>query len=61
MEKEKKKVRPQDVWSAKNGYISKSYKLKKDVVEEFKEACDRVGVSQASQLTKLMKEFSEKH
>ena len=39
------------------GLINKSYKLKKDVVEEFKETCDNLGVSQASALTSLMKQF----
>ncbi len=54
---EKKKRRPQDVWNEKAGYVSKSYKLKQDVVDDFKEACDRAGVSQASQITTMMKEF----
>ena len=39
------------------GLISKSYKLKRDLVEQFAEACDKAGVSQAAQLTKMMKEF----
>lgn len=54
---EEKKVRPQDRWNAKVGLISKSYKLKKDVVEQFAEACERAGVSQAGQLTKMMLDF----
>lgn len=54
---EEKKVRPQDRWNAKAGLISKSYKLKKDVVEQFAEACERAGVSQAGQLTKMMLDF----
>lgn len=58
---EEKKVRPQDIWNKKAGYISKSYKLKREVVEDFKKACDRAGVSQASQITKMMKEFCEKN
>lgn len=56
---EEKKVRPQDKWNEKAGYISKSYKLKKDMVDAFAEACDKVGVSQAGQITKMMKEFIE--
>lgn len=40
--------------------MSKSYKLKREVVEEFARACEEEGVSQASQLTKMMKEFVEK-
>ncbi len=58
MEQEKK-IRPQDKWNAKAGYISKSYKLKKDVVEDFAEACKKAGVSQAGKLTEFMKEFSK--
>lgn len=56
---EEKKIRPQDKWNAKAGLISKSYKLKKDLVDQFAEACEKAGVSQASQLTKMMKEFVE--
>lgn len=58
---EKKKKRPQDVWNEKAGYVSKSYKLKRDVVKEFKEACDRAGVSQAAQLTAMMKAFAKEN
>lgn len=57
MTEENKKIRPQDKWNAKAGYISKSYKLKKDLVEQFAEACNKAGVSQAGQLSKMMKEF----
>ncbi len=57
---EQKKERPQDRWNKKAGYVSKSYKLKKDIVEAFAEACDTAGVSQASQLTKMMQEFVER-
>lgn len=56
---EEKKMRPQDRWNAKAGLISKSYKLKKELVEEFAKACDEAGVSQAGQLSKMMKEFCE--
>lgn len=44
----------------KVGIVSKSYKLRKEVVEQFAEACRKAGVSQSAQLTKIMKEFSEK-
>lgn len=46
-------------YEAKIGLISKSYKLKREVVETFAEACNKAGVSQASQLTKMMTEFIE--
>lgn len=54
---EEKKIRPQDKWNKKAGLISKSYKLKDTLVKEFAETCDKVGVSQAGQLSKMMQEF----
>ena len=44
-------------YQKKAGLINKSFKLKKDVVEEFKETCTALGVSQDSALTGLMKQF----
>lgn len=44
-------------YEAKAGWISKSYKLKKDVVERYATACDKAGVSAAGQLTKMMEQF----
>ena len=44
-------------WNKKAGYVAKSYKLKKDTVEAFAEACKKAGVSQAGQLTKMMNDF----
>lgn len=46
-------------YEKKVGFVSKSYKLKQETVEQFAEACDKAGVSQAGQLTKMMKEFIE--
>ncbi len=57
MAEENKKIRPQDKWNAKAGYMSKSYKLKRELVEQFAETCEKAGVSQAGQLSKMMKEF----
>ena len=54
-----KTIRPQDKWNAKAGYISKSYKLKRDVVESFAKACEQAQTSQAGQLTKMMQQFIE--
>lgn len=48
---------PQDRWQRKAGYISKSYKLKKELVDEFKETCEKAGKSQAEVLTELMNGF----
>lgn len=44
-------------YAKKAGWISKSYKLKKDVVDEYTQACKRAGVSAAGQLTTMMKSF----
>lgn len=46
-------------YEAKAGWVSKSYKLKKEVVEAFAEACEKKGVSAAGQLTEMMKQFIE--
>ncbi len=46
-------------YAKKAGWISKSYKLKRNVVEEFAEACDAAGVSQAGQIMKMMQQFIE--
>lgn len=56
---EEKKSRPQDKWDAKAGLISKTYKVNKEVAEEFKAACKKSGVAMGTQLTKMMKEFIE--
>lgn len=57
---EEKKIRPQDKWNAKAGLISKSYKLKRELVEAFADACEKAGVSQAGQLSRMMSDFIEK-
>lgn len=46
-------------YNEKIGMVSKSYKLKKGLVEEFAKACEKAGVSQAAQLSKMMKEFCD--
>ena len=58
---EEKKIRPQDKWNAKAGLISKSYKLKREIVEAFADACEKAGVSQAGQLSRMMSDFIEKN
>ena len=44
-------------YEAKAGWISKSYKLKKETVEAFAKACDKAGVSQAGKLPEMMNAF----
>ena len=49
----KAQTKATDKWQKKVGIISKSFKLKK----ELKEACEKAGVSQAAQISKMMREF----
>jgi hypothetical protein len=44
-------------YQKKVGYISKSYKLKKEVVDSFARACESNGVSQSAMITKLMNDY----
>ena len=57
------KPKPQTIatekYAKKAGWMSKSYKLRREVVEAFAEACEKEGVSQAHQLTEMMKAFVE--
>lgn len=46
-------------YEKKAGWLSKSYKLKKEIVDDFAEACEKRGVSQASELMKFMQQFTE--
>lgn len=44
-------------YEQKAGFVSKSYKLRRELVDDFAEACEKAGVSQASQLTTMMRKF----
>lgn len=46
-------------YEEKAGWMSKSYKMKRETVEAFADACKKAGVSQAGQLMKMMKAFIE--
>ena len=46
-------------YQKKAGYMSKSYKLKRELVEQFEDACMRADVSQAGKISELMKSFIE--
>ena len=48
-------------YQKKKGLISKSYKLERDTVEAFAEACDNAETSQAKELSKFMKRYIRKH
>lgn len=54
---EDNKKRPQDRWNEKNHYIAKSFKMRQELAEEFKKACDAKGVSQSGQIVKMMTDF----
>ena len=51
------KQTPQQKWDAKAGYICKSFKMYKSLADDFKAACEKKGVSQAAQISKLMQGF----
>jgi len=55
-----KKVRPQERWDKKNGYISKSFKMYKSIADDFRVACEKAGCSQASVIQELMKDYINK-
>lgn len=46
-------------YQKKAGYMTKGFKLKREIVEQFEDACRKNGVSQASQITEMMKKFVE--
>jgi len=48
-------------YHAKKGLISKSYKLPRDTVDLFAEACEAAETTQAKELIKFMKRFINKH
>lgn len=46
-------------YQQKIGLIAKSYKIKKELADDFAKACETAGVGQAAQISKMMKEFIE--
>lgn len=44
-------------YQKKAGYMTKGFKLKRDVAERFEAACEKAGVSQAGKITELMENF----
>lgn len=47
-------------YSKKVGLISKSFRLKKDLCERFKNACEKNGESQAAVISAFMNEYIKK-
>lgn len=48
------KYKAQAAYAQRNGLVTKSYKLKQSIADDFKAACDKDGRSQASVLQELM-------
>ncbi|MDD5986869.1 MAG: chemotaxis protein [Eubacteriales bacterium] len=46
-------------YQKKAGYMTKGFKIKRNVAERFKAACEKAGVSQAAKITEMMTAFSE--
>lgn len=44
-------------YEAKAGWMAKSYKLKRELVEQFASACETAGTSQSKQLSVMMQAF----
>lgn len=51
------KYKYQDAYEQRKGIIAKTYKLKRETVDRFAEACKQNKVSQARQLEKMMDEY----
>lgn len=46
-------------YQKKAGYMTKGFKIKREVAERFERACEAAGVSQAAQITELMLSFAK--
>lgn len=57
----KGKPNPQTIasekYQKKAGYMTKGFKIKRELADQFAAACEKAGVSQAGQITKMMQEF----
>lgn len=54
---DEKKIRPQDRWNKKNGYISKSFKMYRSLADEFKAVTDSQGKTQSEVIQQLMRDY----
>ncbi len=48
-------------YQKKAGYMTKGFKLKRDIVEQFEEACERAGKSQAEVIREFMEKFIQQN
>lgn len=46
-------------YQKKAGYMTKGFKIKRELAEEYEKACAKVGVSQAGKISELMRAFIE--
>lgn len=46
-------------YQKKAGYMTKGFKIKRELAEEFEKACVKAGVSQAGKISELMRGFIE--
>lgn len=46
-------------YQKKAGYVAKSFKLKQELVDRFKAACDRKGESMAAAVSHFMEQYAE--
>lgn len=57
----KGKPNPQTIatekYQKKAGYMTKGFKIKREIAVQFEDACKKAGVSQAGQISKMMQEF----
>lgn len=57
IDKAKNRYDAQERWQEKAGLVSKSYKLKKDIVDDFAKKCKENGESQAAVVTRMMEGY----
>lgn len=57
MSEQSKQSKATRKYEAKVGLVSKSYKLRSELVKQFAEACEKADTSQAAQLSKMMQHF----
>lgn len=48
-------------YQKKAGYMTKGFKLKRDIVEQFEAACERAGKAQAEVIREFMEEFVQQN
>ena len=57
---DQKKERPQDKWNRENGLISKTYKLRKNIADDFAAAVEKIGDTKKNRLEIMMQDFVAK-